>query len=136
MRKKLVSWIPQSSRYIGKQRACLALNDAKRERLSRAARFASSLLHAFFFARMNERRFTRGTAGSRAWNVLSRAYAFSSLKCWFESVFKRNHFSLSHGTLGSGNNLLMSLFLQRNASLTRFRNELFKFCASVPVFQL
>ena len=116
---------------------CLALNDAKREWLSRAARFANSLLRAFFFffARMNERRFTQGTARSRAWNLLSRAYAFSSLKCWFGSVFKRNHFSLSHGTLGSGNNLT-SLFLQRSASLTRFCNELFKFGASVPLSQL
>ena len=90
----------------------------------------------FFFARIHERRFTRGTARSRAWNVLSRAFAFSPLKCWFESVFKRNCCSLFHCTLGNGNNLLKSLFFQRNASLTRFRSELLKFGASVPVFQL
>ena len=81
----------KGSRYIGKPCACLALNDAHQNgcRGRRALRVPFS---THFFARMNERRFTRGTARSRAWNVLSRAYAFSPLKCWFESVFKRNNF--------------------------------------------
>ena len=136
------SW-PRGSRkgsiYIGKPRACLALNDAHENgcRGRRALRL-SFLLHAFLFCEaaltpIHLFRFTRGTARSRTWNVLSRAYAFSPLKCWFGSVFKRNHFSLFHGTLWSGNNLLISLFLQHNAFLTRFCNEFFKLGASVPV---
>ena len=126
----------KGSRYIGKRCACLALNDAHENgcRGRRALRVPCSTHFFFFFARMHERQFMRGTARSRAWNVLPRVYAFSPLKCWFDSVFKRNRFSRFHCTLGSGSNLLKSLFFQRSASLTRFRSELFKFGASVPVF--
>ena len=69
--QKVGSRIPQRFEIYWKTTRVSRSKWRTREWLSRAARFVSSLLHA----------------RSRAWNVLSSAYAFSPLKCWFESVF-------------------------------------------------
>ena len=86
----------------------------------------------FFFARMHERRFTRGTARSRAWNVLSRAYAFFPLKCLLESVFKGNwkEKNLRESTHWRVRTIFVDLVV-----LSRTDWELFSFIARDYIFQ-